>query len=403
MATLEFARAGYAKAPVSRVIDGSLATTDLLALAAVAVIALRAHTAPADEVRRVVVFSSGFVIYVGAAVAVDVAGVFSPGTLVSNFQWSPPILVIVLLRFSGMILLWYSVLAVRVPHPREVVRAYYRWVLMRRGLLAAMATVPAVALGLMVASHPERTVGAIVTDPLPQLLFAATAIMLLVIIGRERILIRLDAWIFPETKDQRRALAAAGAELAQAGRMTTVSRTVTRTAKRGCGSPAALLIATDAQTEAHDFEAPDARIAPLPRASAIVHLLETAGGPLRVNPKDKTSVFPLLPPDDAAWVVETSADVILPLPGPGTEVFGVLVVGRRFDDRNVRTVDLPFLEALGAAAGLAIARLRLLQTPDARPLEPLPAQECPVCRCVVIAGAPPECECCWRPWKIAQM
>ena len=393
VATLEFARAGYAKAPVTLAFDGSFAITDLLTLAAAAVIALRAHTAPADEVRRVVVFSIGFVIYIGVWVTVSVAGVFSPGTLVSNFQWSTPILVIVLLRFPGMILLWYSVLAVRVPHPREVVRAYYRRLLMRRGLLAAMATVPAVALGLMVASHPERTVGAIVTDPLPQLLFAATAIMLLVIIGRERILIRLDAWIFPETKDQRRALAAAGAALAQAGRMTTVSRTVTRTAKRGCGSPAALLIATDSPTEAQDFRAPDARIAPLPRVSAIVHLLETAGGPLRVNPEDKTAVFPLLPPADAAWVVETSADVILPLPGPGTEVFGVLVVGRRFDDRIVRTVDLPFLEALAAAAGLAVARLRLLQVPDARPLEPPPAQECPVCRCVVVAGAPPECEC----------
>ena len=393
VATLEFARAGYAKAPVSLAIDGSFAITDLLTLAAVAVIALRAHTAPADEVRRVVVFSGGFAIYVGAWVTVSVAEVFSPGMWVSNFQWSPLILVVVLMRFPGMILLWYSVLAVRLPHPREVVRACYRRLLMRRGLLGATAAVPAVGLGWMVASHPERTVGAIATDPLAQLLFAATGIMLLVNIGRERILIRLDAWIFPETKGQRQALAAAGTVLAQAGRMTTVSRTVTRTAKRGCGSPAVLLIATDTQTEAQDFRAPDARIASLPRASAIVHLLETAGGPLRVDPKDKTSVFPLLPPDDVAWVVETSADVILPLPGLGSEVSGVLVVGRRFDDRIVRTVDLPFLEALGAAAGLAVARLRLLQAPDARPLEAPPAQECPVCRCVVVAGAPPDCEC----------
>ncbi len=393
VATLEFARAGYAKAPVSLAIDGSFAITALLALAAAAVIALRAHTAPADEVRRVVVFSSGFLIYVVAWVTVSVAEVFSPGMWVSNFRWSPLLLVVVLMRFPGMILLWYSVLAVRVPHPREVVRACYRRVLMRRGLLGAAAAVPAVALGWMVAGHPERTVGAVTTDPLAQLLFAATGIMLLVTIGRDRILIRLDAWIFPETKDQRRALAAAGVALAQAGRMTKVSRAVTRTAKRGCGSPAALLIATDSPTEAQDFRAPDARIAPLPRVSAIVHLLETAGGPLRVNPEDKTAVFPLLPPADAAWVVETSADLILPLPGPGTEVFGVLVVGRRFDDRIVRTVDLPFLEALGAAAGLAVARLRLLQAPDARPSEPPPARECPVCRCVVVAGAPPECEC----------
>ena len=393
VATLEFARAGYAKAPVTLAFDGSFAITDLLTLAAAAVIALRAHTAPADEVRRVVVFSIGFVIYIGVWVTVSVAEVFSPGMWVANFQWSSLVLLVVLMRFPGMILLWYSVLAVRVPHPREVIRACYRRLLMRRGLLGAAATVPAVALAWMVAGHPERTVGAIVTDPMAQLLFATTGIMLLLIVGRERILIRLDAWIFPETKDQRRALAAAGAELAQARRMTKVSRTLTRTAKRGCGSPAALLIATDTPTESQDFCAPDARIASLPRASAIVHLLETAGGPLRVDPKDKTSVFPLLPPDDAAWVVETSADVILTLPSTGMEVFGLLVVGRRFDDRIVRTADLPFLEALGAAAGLAVARLRLLQAPDARPSEAPPAQECPVCRCVVVAGAPPECEC----------
>ncbi len=391
VATLEFARAGYAKAPVSLAIDGSFAITDLMTLAAAAVIALRARTAPADEVRRVVVFGAGFVIYVGAWVTISVAEVFSPGMWVSNFQWSPLVLVVVLMRFPGMILLWYSVVAVRVPHPREVVRTCYRRLLMSRGLLGTAVAVPAAALGWMVAGHPERTVGAVITDPLAQLLFAATGIMLLVIIGRERMLIRLDAWIFPETRGQRRALAAVGVDLAQVERLTTVNRMVTRTAKRGCGSPAVLLIGNETQTEAQDFRAPDARIAPLPRASAIVHLLETVGGPLRVNPKDKTSVFPLLMPDDAEWVVETSADVILPLPGPGTEVFGVLVVGRRFDDRNVRPVDVPFLEALGAAAGLAVARL--LRTPDGKTLEAPPAQECPDCRCVVVAGAPPECEC----------
>ena len=71
----------------------------------------------------------------------------------------------------------------------------------------------------------------------------------------------------------------------------------------------------------------------------------------------------------------------------------MLVVRRRVDERVVRTVDIPFLEALGAAAGLAVARLRLLEGPDVRPLEAPPAQECPVCRCVVSAGTPLECEC----------
>ena len=393
VATLEFARAGYAKAPVSLAIDGSFAITDLLTLAAAVVIALRAHSAPADEVRRVVVFGAGFVIYVGVWVTISLAEVFSPGMWVSNFRWSPLVLVVVLMRFPGVILLWYSVLAVRVPHPKEVVRTSYRRLLMRRGLLGAATAIPAAALAWMVASHPERTVGAVIKDPLAQLLFAASGAMLLLVINRERILIRLDTWIFPETKDQRRELAVAGTALSQAGRMATVSQTVSRAVKHGCGSSGILLIATDTPAETPEFRATDTRIVPLPRASAIVHLLEAAGGPLRVNPKDKTSVYPLLPPEDATWVVETSADVILPLAGPGMEVFGMLVVGRRFDERIVRTVDLPFLEALGAAAGLAVARLRLLEAPDARHSEAPPAQECPVCRHVVVAGAPPECEC----------
>ena len=47
---------------------------------------------------------------------------------------------------QGIVLLWYSVLAVRVPHLREVVRALYRRLLVRRSLLAGAATAPAVTL-----------------------------------------------------------------------------------------------------------------------------------------------------------------------------------------------------------------------------------------------------------------
>ena len=113
------------------------------------------------------------------------------------------------------------------------------------------------------------------------------------------------------------------------------------------------------------------------RRPVAVGLLETAGGPVRVEPAGRTSVFPLLPPADAAWVTETGADVIVPVPGPGTDVLGVLVVGRRLDGRLVRSVDLPFLEALGAAAGLALARLQLLNAPGAGSGEAPPAEECP--------------------------
>ncbi|MCY4661120.1 MAG: serine/threonine-protein kinase [Acidobacteria bacterium] len=389
--TVQLAVWGY-EVSVALMADASLATLDVLALAAVVVVALRAHTAPADEARRVVVFGAGFLMYAGVSAAYNVAEVFSPGLWGANYQWSPTVLLIEVMRFPGMIVLWYSVLAARVPHVREVVRACYRRLLVRPGLLAAAAAAPGVGLGWLALSRPERTVGGLVADPLAQWLFAAAGALLLGALGREQILRRLDSWTHPEATDQRRVLAAAAAALAQAGGNKTAAGAVTRAVKRGCGSPAVLAAAFD-PAEAEAFHVPDAAVTPLPRTSAIAHLLETVGGTLRVHPDDESSVFTLLPCDDAAWVGETAADAIVAVPGPGGELVGVLVVGRRFDDRIVRPVDVPFLEALGAAAGLAIGRLRVTHGGGGSTSEASPGRECPDCGAVVDAGDPPGCSC----------
>ncbi len=372
-------------------LDAAIATPNVLSLAAVVVIALRAHTASAEEKRRVAVFSTGFLVWVGVATAYDVVEVLMPGFWLSNYQSGSVLLLLQPLRFPGMVLLWYSVLAVRVPHPREVIRAGYRRVLTRPGLLGAAAAAALAALGWLLASRPERAVGAVIADPLAQSLFVTAGILLLVVVGRERLLRHLDAWVNPDTTDQQQVLAAAAATLAKAEQLTAIGRTVARAVKRGCGSPAMLLVVAGDETDA--FRAPDTTISRLPRTSAIAHLLETVGRSLRVHPSDAKSAFELLPPEDAAWVVETAADVIVPVPGPGAAVGGILVVGRRFDDRIVRTVDVPFLEVLASAAGQAVARLRLLHGPDAKGSGVPPGLECPACGSVSGADEPPACDC----------
>ena len=388
--TLQLAQAGYAEALVPVVLDGSVAAFDLLSLAAVVVIALRAHTAQAEEVRRVVVFSIGFLMYMGLVAVYDLAEAFAPGNWVTNYRRSPAVLAMEVMRFPGMVLLWYSVLAARVPHVREVVGGGCRRLLTRPRRLHAAAAAPAIGLAWLVASRPERTVGALLVDPAAQALFAAAGILLLSTLGRESILRRVDAWTHPAATDQQQALATATAALAQAASIKRVSRAVTRAAKRGCGSPAVLAAVIDPDTHAGASHAPGA--APLTHTSAIVHMLESAGGTLRVHPTDASSLFGLLPPDEAAWVVETTADAIVPVPGPGGELLGVLAVGRRFDDRLVRPADVHFLEVLGAAAGLALGRLSLL-TAGGSADEASPAEECPVCGCVVQAGETPGCGC----------
>ena len=292
-----------------------------------------------------------------------------------------------------MALLWYSVLAVRVPHPREMIRAGYRRLLVRPGLLGGVAVAPVVGVGWLLWSNSDQEVGAVIASPLAQSLTAAAGILLVLAINRERLLRRLDAWVYPETSDQRQFLVVATAALAKAERMATISRTLTRAVKRGCGSPGKLLVVDDAQSDTCDFEPADTAIAPLSRTSAIVHVLTEAGGSLRVHPSDTKSLFGLLPAKDAAWVAETDADVIVAVPGPGTEVVGILVVGRRFDDRIVRTADVTFLEVLASAAGQALMRLRLLHGSKPRLSEPPPALECPACGCVAGSEEPSGCAC----------
>ena len=375
------------------VLEVAVAASGVLSLAAVVVVALRARTAPAAEVRRVVLFSLGLLVWMGLATAYDLVEAVSPGLWPSNYDSNPVLRSMQPLRFPGMVLLWYSVMAARVPHPREAFRAFCRRLLMRRGRLWLTAAVLWAALGWLVAGHREQTLGAVVADPPAQALFAAAALTLLLLAGREEILTRLDAWISPQTADQRRLLASAAAALGQAEQLATVGRIVARTVRRGCGSPATLLLAPGPETGRTGFRPPDGGIPPLASASAIVHILETAGGSFRVHPSDETSVFALLPAEEATWVVEAEADVIAPVPGPGTELAGILVIGRRFDDRTVRPVDVPFIEALAAAAGLALARLRLLEAPSERPSESPPALECPACRCVTGPDEPPGCGC----------
>ena len=245
---LVLARAGRVPLAVSWVVfDGMFVALNMLSLGAVVVIVLRAHTAPADETRRVVLFSIGFLMYIGLLAAYNVAEAFTPGEGLSNYQWSPTIAAMHMLRFPGLALLWCSVLAARVPHVREVVRDIAG--------AAADARVAGRHRGGRAGRHSwygfcptarEQTLGAVAADPAVQLLAAVSAVLLLATAARGRLLLRLDAWLYPDTADQRQALADATAALAKVGRITAVSRIVQRTAKRGCGTPVTLLLRTAA-------------------------------------------------------------------------------------------------------------------------------------------------------------
>ena len=366
----------------------------ILLLAALGAVAWRARDAVGEEWRRVTLLIGGFVIGV-APIFIDVtiemlwpaarrfgddhrevisAGVFT--CLIS-------------IPFS----MTYAVLAERALDVRTAVRASYRYLLARR-LLAVMIAAPLGGVGWLFASQPDRTVADIMASSPAQLLVAAVGVSALAAGWRRRLLVRLDAWVYPEAEGHRHLLAVAGSQLTQASSVSQVGEVVTRAARGGCGARAAVLVSAPAgEASTHVFEARTADVASLARTSAIAQVLEATREPIRVDPDDSTSLFALLPDGDAQWVVAASVVTVVPLLGQGAEIIGVVAVSRRFDDRRLSAVDLDFLQALAAGAGLALGRVRLSDTQTGRAADMPPARECAACGIVASAHSGRLCRC----------
>ncbi len=373
--------------------DVAFAVLNLLDLLAVAAVALRTRRAVIVEVERAKLFAAGFVTWVGWIVVSDAIELLWPMPLSFSGQWGSLALAGGAIRVLGMFMLWHAVLTKGELSVRSLVWTTYRSLLAYR-VLGLVLAVPLAGLAWQVAGYPELGVDAVLGDPMALVLITTIGVALPGLLARERLVILLDAWTYPDTRKQRRALAAARAALERAGRIAEVEQVVVGTAQCGCGAPAALLVASraDAAT-ACDFSAPDASVGPLSRASSIVHVLETTRAPLPVHPHDGASSYELLPDADAAWVVAAGATLMVPILGPGADLNGVLLLRRRSEEHRIRPVDVPFLEALAEATGITVERLGRLNAPATQQADAPSAYECSHCHSITAAGEPLGCGC----------
>ncbi len=369
----------------------------VLVLGALAVLLLRARRVAPGERTRTRLFLAGL----AAALAPHAEGVVEaacPGTVtVAAANWASVLGSVSALAVPCLTM--YAAISLRVLDVRTTMRVSARRLLTRGGLVL-LAVAPLAAIGGLVASRADRPVGEVFADPLGQGCLALAAAALTALAFRERLVRRVNAWIAPETADQRRVLAAAGAALAQAAGAGDVGAAVARAVRRGAGVPGTLL-AAGAGAGAYRFAAPDGSVAPLPRTSTLAGVLGELRAPLVVHPDARGTVFDLLPPEDAAWAAAAGAAAVAPVAGPGAATVGLLVAGARADGARLCPVDLAFLDALASASGLALERLRLEGAPGARAEEP-PARECG--RCGRVAAAPEageRCAACGGTWAAA--
>lgn len=362
----------------------------ILMLSAIAAIVWRARDATADEAKRVALLIGGIVVGIAPILLDLTIESLSPAALRFGDEHRDAIgAVVFTFLLSTPWSMTYAVLAERALDVRTVARASYRRLLTRR-LLAAMIATPLGALGWLLASQPDRSLADVMATSSGRLLVVAVGAAALAAGCRKRLLVRLDAWVYPETADHRRLLFAAGSELVQATSVSQMGEVISSTVRRGCGARGTLLVSdAAAEVSAQNFTAPNADLAPLVRTSAIAHVFESTHDPIRVDPDDRASVFALLPGRDADWVVAAAATAIVPVFGPGSEVLGLVAIGRRFDDGRLSPVDLDFLHALAATAGLALTRERPVDGREDAP----PARECPTCGIVASEGPARPCGC----------
>ena len=321
----------------------------VLVLAALAVLLLRVRGVAPGERARTRLFVAGLI----AALAPHVEGVVEvafPGTVtVSAANWASVLGSVSTLAVPCFSM--YAAIALRVLDVRTTVRVSVRRLLTRGGL-ALLTAAPLTAVGGLMASRADRPLGEVFADPLGQGCLAVVGAGLVALAFRERLVARLDAWIAPETADQQRVLAAASAELAQAMRVEDVAEVVARASRRGADVSGTLLVADEGQgARAHRFAAPDGSLPSLPRASALSGVLEEIRAPIEVQPDGRNTAFDLLPRDDAAWVKAAVAAAVVPVAGPGAATAGVLVAGRRSDNKRLYPVDLAFPGRAGVGIG----------------------------------------------------
>ena len=261
------------------------------------VLLLRACRVESDERTRTWLFVAGIV----AALAPHVEGaveVALPGTVnVAAANWISVLGSVSTLAVPCLTM--YAAIALRVLDVRTTVRVSARRLLTRGGLAVLIAG-PLAALGGLLTSRADRPVGAVVADPLAGVCLAAGGVALVALAFRERLLAWLEAWVAPETADQRRALAAAGTDLGQAAGLAEMGAVVSRAARQGAGVPARLLVASETSgARGYACASRDVSLSPLPRTSSLVHVLDQVRAPLEVHPDVPRSAFDLLPAEES--------------------------------------------------------------------------------------------------------
>jgi Protein kinase domain len=357
----------------------------ILAVAAPAlpVLFLRARAAVPSERQRVRRFALGLAVGLGPLLLELLAESLLPpfrrfmdghtARLVGSLVLFPPLLSIPF--FTA-----HAVVADRLLDVRVILGRASRY-LLARTTLGLLTAVPIAGLALYLYQRRVQPLAALVSGPEGLSLLGAGAAGLLLLGSRGWLVRRLDALFDRSRLDWPRIRLRVGEAMRRAQTTREAAEALLGELERELQTETAALLG--AARDQRWFVSIAGLARPLSGDSALSALALAEPSPLSVDPADSTSVFPLLPPEDQRWVVDTRTVLLVPLAGADARVTALLALGARRSEAAFTENERWEVAGVGQTAALALENrglqeALLVAAPNAEEQE-LPATECPAC------------------------
>lgn len=348
--------------PLVRDAEGSLFYPLILGLtiAGVAFLGLRLTTTGPVERRRVRLFLAGLLAGFGPPVLAVLVELLVPA--VHRFLgerpglhevWAMGFLLPCLL--SAPVTTAYAVLRHRVLDVRLVARRALQYGL-ARSAVAVLVALPLTALVLFLWSHRHRTLADLFSGGSLLTLAAATALALLVARHRRALLQAVDRRFFREHHDAWRILELLREQIRWTGSEDDLGDLVTAGIDRALHPERVALLLE--RPESGALVDPRGRVRPLDGSSALVTLLSAATEPFEVDLEARPSPASRLPEGNRHWLVDSGAELMVPMAGSDGVLLGALVLGPKRSGLPYLREDRALLATVADAAAATIELLR---------------------------------------------
>lgn len=365
----------------------------------------RMRHAPIDERRRVRLFGVGIALVGVFPVLLAVVPPWFP-SLAEKVHGELGAKVLVPMNLALILAMAattaYSVAVRQVLDVRTVLRQAAQYGLARLAV-GALVVLPLVFISIEIYRVRGEPIASLFETRRLLWLAGAVVAFLVVVRIRQRLIVAIDRLFFREPYDARSVLGAlmksAGGDVPIDAWAKQLIDEIDRALHVESGG---LLVAT---FDGEEYQPVVGALRRLPRDSVLARQLEGQRAPVRIALERPSDFFNSLPHDAQVWLADGNIDLLVPLPGSGGSLSGILTLGPKRSELPFSRQDLLMLETVAASVGISLENRLLRESAGHRQHAEAsedPASECTSCSRVNRPGAT-ACEGCGSPTQVSTL